>query len=152
MTRIPVRQVLAGYVNESEFQRVVIDLARGLGWGITVSAQKAIAAEAAGYNVPEPELDGLIFHPRYSLGSEAGWPDLTLIRRRDRRLIFAELKAEKGKPSHRQEQVLDLLRCLETPLDFDQGDVVHPFRRREPSIQVVVWRPSDLDTIREELL
>lgn len=145
MTRIPVRQVLAADVNEGEFQRVVIDLARGLGWGITVSAQKAIAAEAAGYNVPEPELDGLIFHPRYSLGSESGWPDLTLIRRRDRRLIFAELKAEKGKPSHRQEQVLDLLRCLE-------GLVVHGADLELGSIQVRVWRPSDLDKIREELL
>lgn len=145
MTRIPVRQVLAADVNEGEFQRVVIDLARGLGWGITVSAQKAIAAEAAAYNVAESELDGLIFHPRYSLGSESGWPDLTLIRRRDRRLIFAELKAEKGKVSHRQEQVLDLLRCLE-------GLVVHGEGHELGWIQVRVWRPSDLDTIREELL
>jgi hypothetical protein len=44
-----------------------------------------------------PPLDGLIFHPRYSLGSEPGWPDLTLVRRRDRRLIFAELKSREGR-------------------------------------------------------
>lgn len=147
MTRIPVRQVLAADVNEGEFQRVVIDLARGLGWGITVSAQKAIAAEAAAYNVAEPELDGLIFHPRYSLGSESGWPDLTLIRRRDRRLIFAELKAEKGRLSHRQEQVLDLLQCLE----FTAGSEA-AIARGFPTIQVFVWRPSDLDLVREVLL
>lgn len=160
MTRIAARQVLATDVNERDFQAVVIDLARGLGWGITRPAQQRLAEEAEQYHVAEPELDGLVFHPRYSLGSEPGWPDLTLIRRRDRRLIFAELKAEKGRLSHRQEQVIDLLRCIE-------GDRVlcgnGPHQRGAdglevrsaccwPWVQVFVWRPSDLDKIREELL
>jgi hypothetical protein len=130
--------------SEGAFQAEVIKLARSLGWGTTKSQADAMRAEAAQYGVETPPLDGLVFHPRYSLGSEPGWPDLTLVRRRDRRLIFAELKAEKGVVSPRQREVLDLLREFVVIPDFIHTD-------EWPRIEVFVWRPSDLPRIVEVL-
>lgn len=134
---------------ERELQRWIIDQARSLGWGVALSARKAMLAEAAAYRVVPPPLDGLVFHPQYSLGSEPGWPDLTLIRRRDRRLIFAELKAEKGVVSARQAEVLELLRSLADAETWGmlRGEP-HQFGAR---IEVYVWRPSDVDAIVEVL-
>jgi len=145
-------------MTEAELQRRVITLARSLGWGVTQAAAEKQAAEAIAYGVEPPELDGLVFHPRYSLGSEPGWPDLTLIRRRDRRLIFAELKGDKGRLKPRQEAVLDLLRCLEVGRSIC-GEGPHPKgsegseERRYccwPWIQIFVWRPADLEAGRIE--
>ena len=58
----------------------------------------------------------------------AGWPDLTLVR--GSRLVFVELKGDKGKLSPHQERVLGLLRQV---------------------AEVYVWKPSDWDTILEVL-
>jgi hypothetical protein len=66
-----------------------------------------------------------------------GWPDLVLVRARDRRLIFAELKADDGKLSPDQEHVLEVLR----PLENEFG----------PRIDVCVWYPRDLGAIAEIL-
>jgi hypothetical protein len=68
----------------------------------------------------------------------AGWPDLVLVRARDRRLIFAELKRELEQPRPEQERVLDVLRTL--------GDRhVQPLvELGAPKVEVHVWRPSDL--------
>jgi hypothetical protein len=133
-------------VAERDLQAEVITLARTLGWGVTKSQAERLAADAKAYGIPALPLDGLIFHPRYSLGSEPGWPDLTLIRRSDRRLVFAELKTAKGFLSPRQTDVLDLLR----ELAFDPADY-WPIEPREspppsqpPRIEVHVWRPADL--------
>lgn len=126
-------------MNERDLQAAVIKQARSLGWGLTQSQAKHLAEEAQAYGVEPPPLDGLIFHPRYSLGSEPGWPDLTLIRRHDRRLIFAELKTEKGRLSPRQAEVLALLRELVViPDAWHTGEW--------PRIEVVLWRPSDLES------
>lgn len=156
MTRVAVSPAMT----EREFQRWVIDQARSFGWGVTLSARKVMLAEAAGYGVEAPPLDGLVFHPQYSLGSEPGWPDLTLIRRRDRRLIFAELKSQKGQLSPRQAEVLGLLRELELePSGLVRGEAQRPnpseSRMRMlgdlPRIEVHVWRPEDLQAIAETL-
>lgn len=108
-------------ITEREFQRQVTDLAGYLGWEW---AHFRPAQTSKGWRTP---VSG-------PLG--AGWVDLTLIRRRDRRLVFAELKTEKGRLSSRQEAVLDLLRvlgtCPATPHLHDQCVAVH------------VWRPSHL--------
>jgi hypothetical protein len=80
-----------------------------------------------------------------------GWPDMTLVRSRDRRLIFAELKSDTAKTTPDQDRVLDVLRAIEhypTPLDM-------ALRQREPiahpSIQVFVWRPRDWPQIEQVL-
>lgn len=123
-------------MTEAQLQAEVIRVARSLGWGITLAARRTMLEEAAQYGVEAPPLDGLIYHPRYSLGSEPGWPDLCLVRRRDRRLLFAELKSERGVLSPRQAEVLELLGAITWwPLRSDGA---------EPTIAVFVWRPSDL--------
>jgi hypothetical protein len=138
MTRVSASQLAAlleldhpTWANETEFQRDVISLARDRGWGITVAAYKALAVEAAQYHVDAPPLDGLIFHPRYSLGSDPGWPDLFLARRRDQRVLFRELKTDKGPVSPRQVHVLELLTAC--------------------GLDARIWRPADWPLIQEEL-
>lgn len=124
-------------MTEAQLQAAVINQARSLGWGTTLSARKALLAQVAEIGVEAPPLDGLIYHPRYSLGSEPGWPDLVLVRVRDRRLIFAELKAEKGRLSTRQAEVLELLEAAVATDDHERTET-------RPLVEVTVWRPSDL--------
>ncbi|MHB8398405.1 MAG: VRR-NUC domain-containing protein [Candidatus Limnocylindrales bacterium] len=93
-------------ITEAAFQKQVMDLAKLLGWDLR-------------------------YHPFLSKWSERGWPDLALARRRDGRFLLAELKAEKGKLSDRQAEVIDLLVACGVP--------------------VYVWRPSQLEQIAEVL-
>lgn len=69
-------------ISERDFQQQVVDLARLFGY--------------------------FVYHTHDSRRSEAGWPDLTLCR--PPRLIFAELKTERGKVRPAQQQWLDALR------------------------------------------
>lgn len=69
-------------------------------------------------------------HHWLSKHSPAGFPDEVLLR--PPRLVFAELKSEKGKLSVEQRAWLDEL-----------GQV--------PGIEAYCWRPSDMDTIAEVL-
>lgn len=104
-------------LTEAQFQRQVLDLARVLGWS-TVEG-------------PDGALEGLTYHPQLAKWSERGWPDLALLRRRDGRIVFAELKSEHGQPTPRQLQVLDLLRAC--------------------GAEAYLWRPSDLEHVAEVL-
>lgn len=87
-------------VTESELQGFVVTLARLHGW--------------------------LAYHTYDSRRSEAGFPDLTMVR--DGRIIFAELKSEKGRVTAAQQRWLDWL-------------------VESSGVEVYVWRPSDLDSI-----
>lgn len=64
-------------------------------------------------------------HQRYSIGSKAGWPDLTIA---GRSLLFRELKREDGKP---------------TAAQVEWGT-----RLEEAGQSWDVWRPSDLSSGR----
>jgi len=90
---------------EKDFQERVCHLARLYHWRI--------------YSIPDSR--------RVSL---AGYPDLTMWNVEQKRLIFAELKREKGKVSESQKVVLSELVQL-------------------PHCEVYVWRPSDWDSIIE---
>jgi hypothetical protein len=123
-------EIQAGWdhFSEADLKTEIMKLARAGGW-------------VCGYKDIAP-LGGLVYHAAHVMSqSEKGWPDFTGIRRRDRRLIFAELKSETNAPTPRQAAVLDLLRCLESFPPLERG----------PTIQVFVWRPSDLEQIREIL-
>lgn len=85
---------------EAQWQHVVTDLAKLLGW--------------------HP------WHNTVAWRSDPGWPDLVLVRDR---VVYAELKAERGKLTAAQEVWLARLRAA--------GAEVH------------VWRPTDLDAVRE---
>jgi hypothetical protein len=70
------------------------------------------------------------YHTWISKHSAAGFPDEVLVR--GERLLFAELKREKGKLSAEQEVWLEDL-------------------RRVPGVEVYVWRPGDMDEIAQVL-
>jgi hypothetical protein len=71
-----------------------------------------------------------LYHPWLSIRSARGWPDIALVR--PPRLILAELKTDKGKLRPSQERWLALLgQC--------------------PGVEVYVWRPSDLEHVRDVL-
>lgn len=71
------------------------------------------------------------YHTHRSTHSAAGFPDLVMGRARDHRLIFAELKSERGRTTREQERWLSLLRGI--------AQVV--------PIEVYLWRPSDWQAI-----
>lgn len=75
------------------------------------------------------------YHTHRSQHSPAGFPDLCLVRAG--RLIFAELKTERGKTSTEQDAWLDDLDAVEAELE-------RIYRSRPGVVSVYVWRPSDL--------
>lgn len=94
-----------GYsITERMFQQQIVDLAHLCGW--------------------------MEYHTWLSIRSTAGFPDLVLCR--DGRLIFAELKSERGMPTAAQEEWLAALRKV-------QG------------VEVYLWRPNQWPEIVETL-
>jgi VRR-NUC domain len=96
-------------MTEAQFQQTVTDLAQRVNW--------------------------LVYHTHDSRRSEPGFPDLVMVR--GGRIIFAELKSEKGKLSNPQGVWLVALQ-----------DVA---RYGCTSMHVAVWRPSDLPEIERIL-
>ncbi len=88
--------------SEKQFQAAVVQAARLLGW--------------------------MCFHPFDSRRSESGFPDLVLVRER---VVFAELKTEKGRASPAQWKWIDAL--------IGAGQETH------------VWRPSNWPLIEKVL-
>jgi hypothetical protein len=105
-------------VSESDLQRAVTDLARLFGW---TWVHHRPAQTQHGWRTP-------VAGP---LGK--GWPDLVLVRVRDRRVLFVELKGTGGTLAPEQKAVLEEL--------ADAGQ------------EVKVWWPANLDddTIVEAL-
>jgi hypothetical protein len=101
--------------SEAQFERAVRELAEHCGW--------------------------LVHHPWSSKRSTAGWPDLAMAR--DRRLVLAELKTEKGRVSREQRAWLDALG------EFDDRDMLAASLNGSlPRLMVCLWRPSDWEFIR----
>ncbi len=92
--------------SEREFQRQVLQLARLSGW--------------------------LVYHTHDSRRSTPGFPDLVLVRAP--RLVFAELKSEKGRIRPEQSVWLEAF----------SGCVVAP--------ESYLWRPRDLEETQRTLL
>ena len=96
----------ADVVTEREFQATVIEMARAFGWRV--------------------------YHTHDSRRSDPGFPDLTMARKG--RILFMELKAEKGKPTEAQ---LDWLLALRSSFSVN--------------VHVALYRPSDMPRIVELL-
>ena len=99
-------------LTEFQFMDQVIDLARLRGWRIHHTRP---ARTKSGWHTP--------------IQGDPGFPDLVLARKP--RVIFAELKSEKGKVSSEQQLWLDILHA--TPAE------------------TYTWYPSDWDRIMESL-
>lgn len=93
----------AASITEKAWQAQVLAIARVAGW--------------------------LVYHPFDSRRSVPGFPDLTLVR--GPRLIFAELKTQKGRITPEQQRWLDAL-----------GNA---------SAEVYLWRPADHDEVTATL-
>ena len=91
-------------VTERDFTRTVLALARVKGW--------------------------MIYHTFMSIHSAPGFPDLVLVR--PPRVVFAELKTDKGKVSDAQTEWLDSLKDC-------------------PGVECRVWRPEDWHNIMATL-
>lgn len=89
-------------LTERQWQRLVEDLAQHLGW--------------------------LTYHTFDSRRSEAGYPDLTLVRER---LVMVELKTQRGRVRPEQITWAESLQSA--------------------GVEYYLWRPSDWDTILETL-
>jgi hypothetical protein len=130
-------QAIAAAQRESEFMQAVIDYAHLLSWRV---AHFRPGRTARGWRTPV-QADG------------AGWPDLVLLRvsfrgRHDPRLIFAELKAKRGRVTEEQQAWLDALAEVEgrthvtDPRDGGEDDAI---------VRVVVWTPDDWPEIERTL-
>lgn len=97
-------------MTEAQLQHAVIECAHTFGWRV---AHFRPAMTAKGWRTPV-EADG------------KGFPDLVLVRRG--RLIFAELKSDKGRLSDEQNLWFDTLL---------------PVIRNNPTVHALVWRPKD---------
>jgi len=93
------------YILEKDFQDTVVEYAHLCGW--------------------------MTYHTHDSRRSDAGFPDLTMVR--GTRLIFAELKSQKGTIRPAQEAWLQRLQGV-------------------PAVEVYLWRPTDWDDIEKILL
>lgn len=111
-------------LTESGFMRQVVELATILGWS---TAHFRPAQTSKGWRTP---VSG-------DLGK--GWPDLTLVRERDGRLIFAELKRDGANLTPDQERVFGIL-----------TKAAH-WSVTGPHWETYVWRPADFDDIAEIL-
>jgi hypothetical protein len=100
-------------VKEADFQKIVISIAKASGWLV---------------HHPLPSMNRRGIWATHELGDH-GFPDLVLAHPTGR-VIFAELKSDKGKVSPLQSRWLSVL---------EQGAVVW------------VWRPADLDWIASYL-
>ena len=105
-------------MRESEWLSTVIDAARLYGWKC-----------AHFRSVRQQRQDGSVYYSTPVQADGEGWPDLVLLR--PPRVIAAELKVGRNKPTEAQREWLELM-----------ADCV---------METYVWRPEDWDEIERTL-
>lgn len=117
---------------ETDFRSQVVDLAETFGWRVFYVEQSTRWSEKAQRRIRNINIRG------------QGFPDLTLCRARDGRLLFSELKRDVGPkggtgghvghvaPTSEQQAWMDALRAV-------------------PCVEVYLWRPADMDEIARVL-
>lgn len=91
------------------------------------------------------------YHVVRSKFSAWGWPDLVLLRRRDRRIVFAELKRDGGKLSPEQMGVMELLLEIAGGGWTDHGFETPADPLGMARVDVETWWPGDVDRVMEVL-
>jgi len=129
MTRIRRAGLAPSAYTEKEWQRQVEQIADRYWWDYR-------------YHVTRPKM------------SPWGWPDLVLIRRKDRRIVFAELKAQSTAVTPDQLGLLELLLDVAGG-GWTNGRAISPPVMVDPlglaRIDVELWRPGDIDRVIEVL-
>ena len=106
---------MSSHVDERSFQDAVVAVAQLAGWRCV-------------HYRPARRQDGSWRVP--GAYDAAGFPDLTLVRAP--RLVYAELKSERGRASEAQKEWLAALQLI-------------------PAVEVYLWRPSDWPAITATL-
>ncbi len=104
-------------MSEAELQDSVVKMAIDLGW--------------------------MFFHPVWSRKSEPGFPDLVLVK--PPRLIFAELKREKGKLTKGR---WNKAKTRWLPGQDEWAEALEAC----PGAEYYLWKPSDLNELTETLM
>ena len=105
-------------MTENELQQSIIDYARMNGWRIFHAQTSRVQRK-----------DGSVYYATAGIADSKGWPDLFMVKGRDR--LAVEVKSDKGKPSTEQNEWLLAL--------FEAG------------IDARVWRPRDWPAIERRL-
>ena len=122
----------APVLSETDFQRQIIDLARLQGW--LVHHSRPAQNRRSQWATP--------------IQGDKGFPDLVLARAG--RIIFAELKSEKGRLTVGQKAWIDQLRPALSDVDVRVKLHETAFRFRS-FFEGYVWRPSDWPDIERTL-
>jgi hypothetical protein len=112
-------------MTEHQFQRAVIEMAQRLGWLVAW--------------FPDAGYRELVKAGRFDALPDAGYPDLTLVRVEHGRprLIFAELKSQRGKLRPEQEAWGEALVAVEGAAPW--------------TVSYRVWKPHQMDEIERTL-
>ena len=110
------QELMAGKVTHEQFRQAIVELAQLRGWRC--------------------------YWTWHSVHSPAGYPDLTMVRAKDHRLIFAELKVGRDTTTPAQRAWLD-----------DLDAVAEGLYGRQPleGMEVWVWRPENWPRIEAVL-
>lgn len=148
---------LTSKLTESMFRAQVVELATLLGWRSYYVEQstREIVRRRTGARVRVRNVN--------TVG--VGFPDVVLVRARDRRLIFAELKRNKGprggtgghvghvEPSEEQRAWLEDLSIVASAIgQWTAQAPAEVMFGPMPRMDVCVWRPSDMPEIEQVLL
>lgn len=128
--------LLASDLTEDQWLRTVLDLAAAYGWRtyhVDNSARKVTRRSGSWAWVRNVNVQG------------KGFPDLVLVRAKDGRLIFAELKTNTGHVDHEQRQWLNDLEAVHDEVHHQSGNLMRDH------IEVFIWRPRDYDAMERAL-
>lgn len=128
--------LLASDLTEDQWLRTVLDLAAAYGWRtyhVDNSARKVTRRSGSVAWVRNVNVQG------------KGFPDLVLVRAKDGRLIFAELKTNTGHVDHEQRQWLNDLEAVHDEVHHQSGNLMRDH------IEVFIWRPRDYDAMERAL-
>jgi hypothetical protein len=118
------------------------------GWLLQVEALARHGGWAI-FHAPDNRPGRRTGRPQQVVGDTTGFPDLILLR--DRELIVAELKTDKGRLGPGQQDWLDRWGVFAAAVgmaasDFPVGEVA-----ALPSVEVHLWRPADLFDVQQRL-
>lgn len=109
-------------INEAEFQQQIIDLAQYLGY---------MVVHFRGVGVQRQ--DGSVYYQTPVQADGKGFPDLVLAHKERKRVIFAEVKSEKGTLTPEQYEWLQVLSAC-------------------PGVEVYQWKPSEWGEVDKVLM